>query len=323
MIRRRDFITLLGGAVAWPLTARAQQPTLPVVGYLSGQTKDADRLSLAAYRRGLGEQGYVEGRNVEILLRYSEARVDRLREFAEELVRNRVSVIYAEGGPPHVQAAKAANAATPVVFLTGVDPVEAGLVASLNHPGANVTGVTFLSKELTAKRLDLLHEVVPGVTSIGFLTAAGDASIGEAEQAAHSLGVRLVTATARTPSEIDATFASLVGEGIGALLAGRQGQFFIAASELAALAARHKLPAVYAFRESVDAGGLMSYFANVVDAARIAGTYTGRILKGEKPGDLPVLQPTKFELVINLKTAKALGLTVPPSLLATADEVIE
>jgi putative ABC transport system substrate-binding protein len=321
-MKRRELITLLGGAAAWPLAAHAQQAA-PRIGYLSGQTKDADRLSLAAYRRGLGEQGYVEGRNVEILLRYSEARVDRLRELAEEPVRNRVAVIYAEGGPPHVQAAKAANAATPVVFLTGVDPVEAGLVASLNRPGANVTGVTFLSKELTAKRLALLHEVVPGVTSIGFLTAAGDASIGEAEQAAHSLGVSLVTATARSPSEIDATFASLVGKGIGALLAGRQGQFFIAASELAALAARHKLPAVYAFRESVDAGGLMSYGANVVDAARIAGTYTGRILKGEKPADLPVMEPTQFQLVINLKTARTLGLTVPPSLLAIADEVIE
>jgi putative tryptophan/tyrosine transport system substrate-binding protein len=322
-MRRREFIAGLGSAAAWPIVAGAQQPAMPVVGYFNVAKEDSDRPLVAAYRRGFGEQGYVEGRNVEILYRYTEARRDRYPAVAEELVRDRVSVIYVGGGPLLVLAAKAATSTIPIVFVNGVDPVRSGLVASLNRPGGNVTGVTFLSQELTAKRLELLHEVVPAVTSIGFLVSPGDRLITEIEKAARILGVRLVIANASSPSEIDAAFAMLIGQQIGALLVGRQGLFFDQGPQLAASAARHKLPTIYASRESVEAGGLMSYGANLADATRIAGTYTGRILRGENPPDLPVQQSTKTELVINLKTAKALGLTFPETLSATADEVIQ
>jgi putative ABC transport system substrate-binding protein len=322
MIRRRDFITLLGGtAAAWPLAARAQQR--PTIGYLSVQTQESDQPSLAAYRRGLAEQGFVEGRNVDILFRYSDAQADRLRALAEDLVRNKVSVISANGGPPHVRAAQAATTSTPIVFVTGADPVATGLVASLNRPGGMVTGVTFLTGELTAKRVELLHQVVPAATTIGFLAPQGDVDIVEAENAARRLGLRLVVANAAVPAEIDAAFATLVEQRVDAVLAGRQGVFFVTGPQLTALTVRHKLPAIFAFRESAEAGGLMSYGASVTDAVRIAGTYTGRILKGEKPADLPVQAPTKFELVINLKTAKALDLVIPPTMLTLADEVIE
>jgi putative tryptophan/tyrosine transport system substrate-binding protein len=321
-MNRREVIVGLGAA-AWPLVARAQQRSTPAIGYLSVQTEAADRTLLAAYRRGLSEQGYVEGRNIEILYRYSDARADRLQALAEDLVRNRVSVIYANGGPPHVKAAKAASATTPIVFVTGVDPVSAGLVASLSRPGSNITGATFLSQELTPKRLELLHEVVPAVTTIGFMAPKGDPLILETERAARSLGVRVAVANASTPDEIEAAFAGLVGQRIGAFVGGRQGVFFVTAPQLAALAARYKLPAIYAFREAVEAGGLMSYGANIADAVRIAGGYTGRVLKGEKPADLPVQQSTKIEMVINLRTAKTLGVDVPPKVLALADEVIE
>jgi putative tryptophan/tyrosine transport system substrate-binding protein len=321
-MKRREFIAGLGAA-AWPVTVRAQQRRVPAIGYLSNQVEHSDRSAAAAYRRGLGEQGYVEGQNVEILYRYTDARGDRRRAVAEDLARNRVSVIYAAGGPADVEAAKATNAKIPIVFLTGVDPIQAGMVASLSRPGGNVTGVTFLSQELVPKRLELLHEVAPSAASIGSLTAAGDPSITEVEKAARGLGVRLALANASTSSEIDAALTALVGQGIGAFLGGRQGLFFVTAPQLVALAARHKLPAIYAFRESVMAGGLMSYGADTAAAAHIAGIYTGRILKGERPADLPVQQSTKVELVINLKTAKALGLTIPETLLATADEVIQ
>jgi putative ABC transport system substrate-binding protein len=324
-MKRRELITLVGGAAAWSLAApglaRAQQR--PAIGYLSVQTQESDQPSLAAYRRGLAEQGFVEGRNVDILFRYSDAQADRLAALAEDLVRNKVTVIFANGGPNQVQAAKAATATTPIVFVTGADPITTGIVASINRPGGMVTGVTFLTQELTAKRLELLHQVVPAATTIGFLAPKGDPDITEAESAARRLGLRLAVANAAVPREIDAAFASLVEQRIDAFLAGRQGVFFVTGPQLAALAARHKLPAVFAFRESAEAGGLMSYGASVRDAVRIAGTYTGRILKGEKPADLPVQAPTRFELVVNLKTAKALGLAVPPTLVTLADDVIE
>jgi len=317
----------MGGAatlpIAWPRMAQAQQRPVPVIGYFDVGTEDFDRPLVAAFRRGLGEQGYVEGRNVEILYRYAQARGDRYPALADELVRDRVSVIYVAGGPQLVLAAKSATATIPIVFVNGVDPVRTGLVASVNRPGGNVTGVTFLSQELTAKRLELLHEAVPTVTSIGLLVGPGDPTILETEQAARGLGVRLTIASASIPSEIDVAFATLIQQGIGALLGGRQGLFLFTAPQLAALAARHKLPTIYAFRESVVAGGLMSYGASIADAARIAGIYTGRILKGEKPADLPVQQSTGIDFVINQRTAKALGIDIPLKLQAFATEVID
>jgi putative ABC transport system substrate-binding protein len=324
-MRRREFIAGLGGAAAWPLAAHAQQGPVPVIGYLSALTEHADREALAGYRRGLGEQGYVDGRNVEILYRYAGWQLDRFQGLVEELVNNRVSVICAGSAPPSaLEAAKAASATTPFVFVSGVDPVQIGLVASLNRPGGNATGVTFLTTELVAKRLELLHEVVPTVTSIGVFALPGATSvIVEAENAARILGVRLVVATPSMPDEIDAAFASFIEQRIGALEVGGAGLFFITAPQLVALAARHKLPAIYAFQQAVETGGLISYGANIADAARIAGNYTGRILMGEKPADLPVRRATAIKLSINLKTAKALSIEFPTGLLLRADEVIE
>jgi putative tryptophan/tyrosine transport system substrate-binding protein len=319
-MKRREFIAGLGSA-AWPLAARAQQATIPVIGYVSTLTQDADRRTRAAYRRGLGEQGYVEGRNVEILYRYREGEEwepDRMSSVIEDLVHHRVAAIYVEGGPPFVRSAKAATATIPIVFVNGTDPVASGIVASLNRPGGNVTGIYFRAQELTAKRLELMHEVVPAVTSIGFLSGAASGPQ-EAEAAARILGVRLTILEARTASAIESAFTKFAERRIGALLVG----FNVQAPQIVALAARYRLPAIYAARDAIEAGGLMSYGASVADATRIAGIYTGRILKGEKPADLPVQQSTKFEFVINLKTAKALGLTIPETLLATADEVIE
>jgi putative ABC transport system substrate-binding protein len=236
-MKRREFIAGLGSAAAWPMAARAQQRRVPAIGYLSNQIELSDQSAAAAYRRGLGEQGYIEGQNVEIMYRYTDARGNRRRAVAEDLARNGVSVICAAGGPADVEAAKAASATIPIVFLTGGDPIQAGIVASLSRPGGNVTGVTFLSQELVPKRLELLHEVAPSATSIGFLTAAGDPGITEAEKAARALGVRLALANPSTSSEIDAAFTALVEQGIGAFLGGRQGLFFVTAPQLVALAA--------------------------------------------------------------------------------------
>ena len=326
-MRRRDFITLLGGAAAaWPLAARAQQG-VPVVGCLSdGSETDPERFDVAFFD-GLREQGYVEGRNVEILYRYAEARYDRLPGLAEELVRRRVAVIAAFGTSRPAVAARNATATIPIVFQTGADPIRAGLVASLNRPGGNVTGVSSLVGELGAKRFELLHELVPAATSIGYLNnpnfPPAEDQIRIHETAARTLGVRLVIANARTPSEIESAVAMLVGIGIGAFLPLPDLLFLTERKQLAVLAARYRVPAIYFSREQIEAGGLMSYGANLSDARRLAGTYVGRILKGEKPADLPVQQSTTVELIINMKAPKALGLTVPPSLLARADEVIE
>jgi putative ABC transport system substrate-binding protein len=324
-MNRRDVITLIGGAAAWPLAARAQQPNLPVIGYLNSNDNN---LFITAFRRGLGEQGYVEGRNVEILYRSAEGRYDRLPALAADLVRRRVAVIVATGGPASL-AATAATSTIPIVFGTGGDPVELGLVASLDRPGGNTTGASFLTSELTTKRLELLHEIVPAATLIGFLVnptnSVGEAERREAEIAARILGMRLVIANASTASEIEAAFAILVEERIGALLIAGDPLFTNTGHhQVVALAARHAVPAIYESRENVEADGLMSYAAtNTSDVFRVAGTYTGRILKGEKPADLPVQRSTRTEMVLNLKTAKTLGIEVPTAILLRADEVLE
>jgi putative ABC transport system substrate-binding protein len=323
-MRRRDFIAGLSLAAAWPVAARAQQTALPVIGFLDVAATAAHLT--AAFNRGLGEQGYVDGRNVEILLRYTETYA-RLPALAEELVRTPVAVIFTSGGPASALAAKSATTTIPIVFANGADPVELGLVGSLNRPGGNITGVTFLVQTLLAKRLELLHKIATAVESIGLLVnptgpqAALDTK--EAETAARVLGVRLVIRNASTPTEIEAAFARFNEQRVGAVLVGGDPFFFIQREQLTALAARPSVPAIYPLREYVEAGGLMSYGASQADAFRLGGVYVGQILNGAKPADLPVQQSTKLELVINQKTAKALGLTIPETLLATADEVIE
>jgi putative ABC transport system substrate-binding protein len=327
-VRRREFIAVLGSAAAWPLAARAQQPALPVIGYLNSTTESTAQHFTAAFRQGLSELGYVERQNVSIEYRWMEGQYDRLPTLAADLVRRPVTVIVATGGTAIARAAKSATATIPIVFVGGGDPVEVGLVASLNRPGGNVTGAAILTTSLTAKRLELLHRLVPEATSIGFLinptnTAVTKAETMEAETAARTLGVRLVPLNASTLGEIEAVFENLAAQQIGALLTGGDPFWTFQRVRLAALTARYAVPAIYAVREIIDAGGLMSYGASISDAYRLAGTYAGRILKGEKPADLPVQQSTRIEMVINLKTAKALGLTIPETLLATADEVIQ
>jgi putative tryptophan/tyrosine transport system substrate-binding protein len=325
-MKRREFIAGLGGAAALPLVARAQQARLPSIGYLSALEEAADRDFLTEYRRSLGEEGYLEGRNIEILYRYG-AQADRLSALAQGLARNRVSVFSVFGGPSQVEAAKTASPTTPIVFATGVDPVEAGLVASLNRPGGNITGVTALSSEVTAKNFELLHDVVPTARTIGLLTGGlitpGLARIGEAQEAARILGVRLVAAHAQSPGDVDAALQTLAAQQIEALVVSFQSTLAVAMPQIVAFAARHRLPAIYRDRAFVRAGGLMSYGGVFGEVWRIAGAYTGRILKGEKPGNLPVQQSSRLKFAINLKTAKALGLTVPQSILLRADEVIE
>jgi putative ABC transport system substrate-binding protein len=324
-MRRREFIAGLGSAAAWPVVARAQQPAMPVIGYLSGAA-ETSRYS-APFLQGLGEHGFVEGRNVEIVYRYAKTQYDRLPAMAAELVGRRVAVIVATGGPNSALAAKSATSTIPIVFESGVDPVESGLVPSLNRPGGNLTGVSFLTTALVSKRLELLHQIVPPATSIGYLVNPTlfnvETQKREAEIAARILGVGLVFLNASTLNEIEAAFAILVGQQIGALMADADPFFFAQRDQIAALATRHAVPAIYAYREAVAAGGLVSYGASILDAYRLVGTYAGRILKGEKPANLPVQQATRTEMVINLKTAKALGLTMPETLLATADEVIQ
>jgi putative tryptophan/tyrosine transport system substrate-binding protein len=327
-MKRRDFIAGLGSAAAWPLRARAQQSALPVIGYLSGWSAGDAIDYVASFRRGLAETGYIEDQNVTIEYRWAEGHFDRLPGLVADLVRRRVAVIAVANTTASALAAKAATQTIPIIFNIGSNPVEIGLVTSLNRPGGNLTGVTDLQTAVVAKRSEMLHELVPAATPIVFLVnptnaALAEADTREAQVAADALGVRLLVLNASSPSEIETGFATLVLERAGALLTNSDTYFMTRRVQLAVLAARHAVPAIYAYPENAMAGGLMSYGTNILDTTRQAGVYTGRILKGEKPADLPVQQSTKIELVINLKTAKALGLTIPETLLATADRVIE
>ena len=324
-MKRREFITLLAGAAAaWPVAARAQQPAMPVIGFL-----DIDERSrfLAAFLRGLAEAGLVVGQNVAIEVLAAGGQIDRFPALAEELVHRRVALI-ATGSAPAAQAAKAATATIPIVFSTASDPIRIGLVASLNQPGGNATGISWLSAELAAKRLGLLHELIPAAAVVALLINPADPTRAEfaaqdLDAAARASGLQIRTFKASSPGEIDASFAALARDRVDGLFVAPDILFNARRVQLAILAATHRIPATYPVRDFAEAGGLMSYGASIDDALRQAGIYAARILKGAKPADLPVLQPTKFELVINLNTARALGLNVPPSLLSLADEVIE
>jgi putative ABC transport system substrate-binding protein len=327
-MRRRDFVTLLGSATAWPLAARAQQPTMPVIGFLGSESPDAWASRLHAFRQGLSETGYVEGRNVAIEYRWAQSHNDRLPALAAELVRARVSVIVTPGSTPAALAAKAATTTVPIIFYVGGDPVELGLVASLNRPGGNLTGVTTLASEVGPKRLELLHELLPTATIIGVLVNPTSPSLAERfvrdlHAAARTFGLQLHILQASTERELDRVFATAVQLRAGGLAIANDSFFSIQHEQLAVMASRHVLPTVFQFREFAAAGGLMSYGAGFAEAFHQVGVYTGRVLKGDKPADLPAQQATKAELIINLKTAKALGLTVPTALLVRADEVIE
>jgi putative ABC transport system substrate-binding protein len=326
-MRRREFITLISGAAVWPVAARAQQPPIPVVGFLSIRGPGDEPYLLAAFRQGLKEVGYIEGENVSIEYRWAEGQSTRLPEMAADLVHREVAVIAATPTLAAV-AAKAANTTIPIVFETGADPVKIGLVASLNRPGGNVTGVTQLNNELAPKRLELLHELVPTATVMAVLVNPADPTIAEDTSsgvlsAAHGLGLELHVLNASSERDFDTIFAKLSQLRVGGLVIGGGAFFNTQQEQLAALALRHAMPAVFETHRFVTAGGLMSYGGSIADAYRLAGVYTGRILKGEKPADLPVQQATKVELYINLKTAKALGVTVPLPLSGRADEVIE
>jgi len=327
-IQRREFIsTLCGAAAAWALAARAQQPTMPVVGFLNSTSPGLYAHLVASFRKGLGETGYVEGKNVAIEYRWAEGHYDRLPALADDLVRRQVLVIAATGGEPSAQAAKAATSSIPILFITGGDPVKLGLVASLNRPGGNVTGVSSFYSVLGPKRLALLQELVPKIAKVGVVANPGFANTEEETKdvlaAGLALDKQIHIATAMTEDEIDAAFASLVERRVDALMVAVDPFFVSRRGRFIALAAHHAIPVMYFSRDFAADGGLISYGTNLAEAYHQIGVYTGQILNGAKPANLPVLQPTKFELVINLKTAKALGLNVSPTLLAIADEVIE
>jgi putative ABC transport system substrate-binding protein len=314
MIGRREFITLLGGATTWPLAARAQQPTMPVFGFLYGVS--ATEFNMAGFHRGLSEAGFVEGRNVVINYRWAEGEWDRLPVMAADLVGRKVAVIFAGGSDVATRAAIAATQSIPIVFTTGSDPVAAGLVASLNRPGGSATGVSFINHEPGPKRLELLHELLPTATKAAFLVnpnnPATSQDVQDTQAAARRLGLELIIVNGGSESEIERAFSTAVQQGAAAFTVAFDASLTSRRGQIAALALRHALPTITLSRESVVAGQLMSYGPDQADMYRQAGVYVGRILKGEKPADLPVMLPTKFELVINLKTAKALGITVPP-----------
>jgi putative ABC transport system substrate-binding protein len=326
-LRRREFITLISGAAAaWPLTARAQQPAMPVIGFLNATSPDTYADRLRGFRQGLKETGYAEGEDVAIEYRWAEGKDDRLPSLAADLVRRRVAVIAAPGTSTAL-AAKAAAAMIPVVFMVAEDPVKLGLVASLARPGGNATGINFYTGELTAKRLELLRELVPAATRVAVLINSANVStettLREVESAARGMGLQMRVVRAGTRQEIDAAFEALARERTDALFVGLDPFLNSRRVQLAQLATHHRIPVVYSARDIAEAGGLMSYGTNITDAFRQVGVYTGRILKGAKPADLPVVQASRFELVINAHTARMLGLTVPDKLLAAADEVIE
>jgi putative tryptophan/tyrosine transport system substrate-binding protein len=328
-VRRREFIALLGGgAVAWPLAARAQQPAVPVIGSLDARSPDAMGDRLRGLRQGLSETGYVEGDNVTILYRWGENKVERVAELAAELVRRRVTAIVASGGIPAVMAAKAATATIPILFIVSEDPVRLGLVKSLARPEGNLTGINFFNSELVAKQLELLRELVPRAAAVAaFVNPANtntfEATLRDIEPAARAMGLQINLLHASTGREIDAAFAGFAGERPDALFVGNDAFFNSRRVQFVQLAAHHRLPAIYSGREYSEIGGLISYGTNIADAYRQTGFYVGRVLKGTKPSDLPAVQSSKFELVVNHQTARTLALTVPDKLLVAADEVIE
>jgi len=326
-MKRREFVSLLvGGAAAWPLVARAQQPAMPVIGYLNSRSRDTDTPFLAAFHRGLNETGYVEGQNVAIEYRWAEGQYDQLPVLATDLVRRRVTVMAATSTPAAL-AAKAATSAIPIVFTTAADPIAVGLVDSLSRPSGNVTGVNSYLSDLGAKRLELLRQLVPTAALIGMLVNPNypdaESQAKDVKEAARTLGQQVHVVNADSEGDLDRAFATFIELKADALLVSLDSFFLSRREQLVALAARHKIPVMYFARDFVLAGGLMSYGSDLADSYRQAGVYTGRILKGAKPGDLPVLQPTKFELIVNTATAKSLGLSIPDRLLALADEVIE
>jgi putative tryptophan/tyrosine transport system substrate-binding protein len=327
-VKRREFITLLGGAAAaWPLAARAQQPTMPVVGFLSSLSPSELTFVMPAFHQGLNAAGFIDGRNIVIKYRWAEGHYEQLPALAADLVSRQVAVIAAISGTPAALAAKAATTTIPIVFAIGGDPVAPGLVTNLNRPGGNITGASFYTSPVVTKRLELARELVPRGTMIATLVNPDNPpSVTEGttlQEAAATLGQPIQILNAGTEGRIDDAFAAIAQERIGALIVSSDPLFFIERQKLVVLTARHALPTIFADREQAEAGGLISYGANRPEAYRQAGTYVGRVVKGERPGDLPVVLPTKFDLLINLKTAKALGLEIPPMLLARADEVIE